>query len=67
MKKCVKKLFWQTVVLHNYIQHGEQDIPVNERRYCPAGFADWYDENKTVHLGRWRKMGQGHSWKDGLK
>lgn len=48
-----------TVVLHNYIQKGEQDIPIEKRRYCPTGFTDWYDNNGVMHPGHWREVGHG--------
>lgn len=28
------------VVLHNYLQKQEEDIPVSARKYCPTGFVD---------------------------
>lgn len=49
------------VVLHNFIQKSEEDIPVNERRYCPTGFVDWEDDNGHMHDGEWRQ------WSDKLR
>lgn len=31
-----------TIVLHNFLQTSEKDIPVADRKYCPTGLADHY-------------------------
>lgn len=50
-----------TVVLHNYLQNSEKDIPISQRKYCPTGFGDYIDEEGQVHLGSWRE--EGHNLK----
>lgn len=47
-----------TIVLHNFLQSSEMDISLAVRKYCPSGFADFYDENGDIHEGEWRQMGQ---------
>lgn len=44
-----------TIVLHNFLQKGEEDLPVSSRRYCPTGFTDYVDKNGAFHYGTWRK------------
>uniref|UniRef100_A0A6P7FIS9 Protein ANTAGONIST OF LIKE HETEROCHROMATIN PROTEIN 1-like n=1 Tax=Diabrotica virgifera virgifera TaxID=50390 RepID=A0A6P7FIS9_DIAVI len=44
-----------TVVLHNFLQCSEKDIPDSEKRYCPTGFGDYVDGNGLLHLGTWRE------------
>lgn len=44
------------VVLHNFIQKGEAEIPECDRRYCPTGFTDWEDANGVMHEGEWRSF-----------
>lgn len=39
-----------TVVLHNYLQNREVDIPISERRYCPMGYADFVDLEGNLQL-----------------
>ena len=46
-----------TVVLHNYLQSTEKDLPRAERRYCPTGFGDYVDSNGILHRGTWREDG----------
>ncbi|XP_030762705.1 protein ALP1-like isoform X2 [Sitophilus oryzae] len=46
-----------TVVLHNFLQKSELDIPPNERRYCPTGFVDYLDRDGNIHEGLWRNEG----------
>lgn len=48
------------VVLHNYVQKGEEDLPISERRYCPTGFVDWVDDNGEIHNGQWRSVPSGN-------
>lgn len=43
-----------TVVLHNYIQKCEEDIPINERKYCPTGYVDTENKYGEVIPGNWR-------------
>lgn len=43
-----------TVVLHNFLQKGEEDMEPQERRYSPTGFVDWEDEQGNLHPGKWR-------------
>lgn len=52
-----EKLVQACVVLHNYLQKAEEEIPIALRRYCPTGFADFVDENGIFHYGEWRKTG----------
>lgn len=42
------------VVLHNYVQTAEMDIPIHLRRYCPTGFADSFRSDGTIEEGIWR-------------
>lgn len=51
-----------TLVLHNFLQKSEEEIPTEERRYCPTGFVDTVDEEGNLRLGTWRDVGMG----DGL-
>ncbi|KAJ8913057.1 hypothetical protein NQ315_006558, partial [Exocentrus adspersus] len=44
-----------TVVLHNFLQKGEQDMEPSERMYSPTGFVDWEDDTGNIHLGHWRR------------
>ncbi|CAH1965616.1 unnamed protein product [Acanthoscelides obtectus] len=43
-----------TIVLHNYLQASEAEIPAKERRYCPTGFVD-YEVGGQVQGGAWRQ------------
>lgn len=43
-----------TVVFHNYIQKCEEDIPINERKYCPTGYVDTENKYGEVIPGNWR-------------
>lgn len=45
------KIVLACVVLHNYIQKGEEDIPLSERQYCPTGYTDHLGENGELRLG----------------
>ncbi|KAJ8969040.1 hypothetical protein NQ314_001940 [Rhamnusium bicolor] len=51
-----KKFVMATIVLHNFLQKCEADIPLAERRYCPTGYADHLDENGTLRAGQWRNL-----------
>lgn len=44
-----------TVVLHNYLQRAEEDIPVEERHYCPTGYTDIERSDGTIIAGSWRE------------
>ncbi|KAJ8956139.1 hypothetical protein NQ314_006773 [Rhamnusium bicolor] len=44
-----------TIVLHNFLQKKEEDIPEEQRRYSPMGYADSFDENGRLILGMWRE------------
>lgn len=46
-----------TVVLHNFLQASEQQMPLHERRYCPTGFADYVDMHGRLNEGLWRNEG----------
>lgn len=46
-----------TIVLHNFLQNGEHDLPPEDRKYCPTGYVDYYDENGELHEGSWRLEG----------
>ncbi|XP_030763193.1 protein ALP1-like [Sitophilus oryzae] len=48
-----------TIVLHNFLQQTEEDIPPEDRHYCPTGFSDWIDLKGDLHDGTWREEGQG--------
>lgn len=39
-EELCNKVVMACVVLHNYIQKGEEDIPLKDRKYCPTGFVD---------------------------
>lgn len=43
------------VVLHNFIQRGEQEMSPGEKRYCPTGFVDEENADGVVRPGLWRK------------
>lgn len=43
------------VVLHNFVQKSEQDLPVTERRYCPPEFTDSFNENGVCQPGSWNE------------
>ncbi|KAJ8943578.1 hypothetical protein NQ314_009703 [Rhamnusium bicolor] len=45
-----------TIVLHNFLQKKEEDIPEEQRRYSPMGYADLFDENGRLILGMWREQ-----------
>lgn len=45
------------VVLHNFVQVSEEDIPISERRYCPTGMVDYVDKDGILHYGTWRDEG----------
>lgn len=45
------------VVMHNYLQKNESDLPLSERKYCPTGYVDHYDKNGALHMGSWRNEG----------
>lgn len=49
-----EEILMATVVLHNFLQKGEEDIPLEERRYSPSGFVDWEDDEGNDHPGKWR-------------
>lgn len=42
------------VVLHNFLQISEADLPPSEKRYCPTGFADYIDNEGHWQDGLWR-------------
>ncbi|KAJ8944359.1 hypothetical protein NQ314_009491 [Rhamnusium bicolor] len=44
-----------TIVLHNFLQKKEEDIPEEQSRYSPMGYADSFDENGRLILGMWRE------------
>lgn len=44
-----------TVVLHNYLQRAEEDIPMEERHYCPTGYTDNETSDGSVIPGIWRE------------
>lgn len=46
-----------TIVLHNYLQSAENDFSPSDRRYCPTGYTDYFDENGRLHEGSWRVEG----------
>lgn len=48
------------VVLHNYIQKGEEDIPIKDRKYCTTGFVDSLSE-EHVNLTSVGRLGANHS------
>jgi len=41
-------------VLHNFLQRRNDASDAGERFYCPAGFADTYDDNGVIVPGQWR-------------
>lgn len=43
------------VVLHNFLQSNELNIPETERKYCPTGLVDWENEHQELCEGSWRK------------
>lgn len=49
-----EKIIKACVVLHNFVQREEEDIPVSQRQYCPPGFVDHEESNGDVVLGLWR-------------
>ncbi|KAJ8940260.1 hypothetical protein NQ314_010772 [Rhamnusium bicolor] len=42
------------VVMHNYIQISEGELPVSQSEYCPTGTTDYVDENGVLRPGSWR-------------
>lgn len=48
------KIVLACVVFHNFIQKGEEDLPISERRYCPTGLADSVNEYGEIVEGTWR-------------
>lgn len=42
-----------TVVLHNYLQTSELEIPAGQRNYCPTGKVDHYNDEGELILGDW--------------
>lgn len=48
-----------TVLLHNYLQNSEIDLPIAERKYCPTGYTDSIDKNSEIHPGVWAEEGSG--------
>lgn len=53
--ETVEQIVKAAVVLHNYLQKSERDMPVDERKYCPTGYADYLDSKGQVHDGQWRR------------
>lgn len=51
-----EKIILATIVLHNLLQKGEEDLPIEERRYCPTGFVDAIDKDGNIKDGAWRTM-----------
>ncbi|XP_023311315.1 protein ALP1-like [Anoplophora glabripennis] len=45
-----------TIVIHNFIQRGEMDIPASESKYCGMGRRDYIDENGVLHAGTWNNV-----------
>lgn len=43
------------VVLHNFIQRGEQEMTLDEKRYCPTGYVDEESANGVLRPGLWRR------------
>lgn len=37
-----------TIVLHNFLQRGAEDIPQHERRYVVTGLHEYIDENGVL-------------------
>lgn len=47
------KIIMACIVLHNYIQKGEENIPLKDRKYCPTGFVDSLGELENLEsVGR---------------
>lgn len=48
-----------TVVLHNYLQKEEANLPLRYGRYCPTACADYVDQDGMFHYGQWHDAAGG--------
>lgn len=50
----VDKIIMASICLHNFLKTENDQLPAQERRYCPPNFADAESENGQIRFGEWR-------------
>lgn len=53
-----EKIVQATIVLHNYLLNAEINVPLEDRKHCPTGYADYIDNNGAIQPGAWRDSGE---------